>query len=62
MSRWIQILPLLLTSCIALSKSLNISVPQFPCSGTYLIELLKGLNVLHSVSFDGREEGGGEVI
>lgn len=57
MIKWVQILPLPFTDCVALRKSLNVSVPQFPHSGTYFAWLLEGLDVLHSVNFDDGEGG-----
>lgn len=62
MIKWVQILPLPLTCCVALRKSLNVSEPQFPYSGTYFTWLLEGLVVLHNVSFDDGEEEEGEDV
>lgn len=50
MITWVQVLPLPLTSCVALSESLNNPLPQFPHSGTYFTGFSEGLDVLHSVS------------
>ena len=50
MITWVQVLPLPLTSCVALSESLNNPLPQFPHSGTYFTGLSEGLDVLHNVS------------
>lgn len=52
MITWVQVLPLALTSCVSLSKSLNNPLSQFPHSGTYFTGLSEGLDVLHSLMME----------
>lgn len=60
MSLWVPILPLPLTSCVALRKLLNVSMSQFPHSDSSQ-DCWKE-EICSTVSLDDGKEGEGEVV